>query len=121
LKRRFRITFEGKTYELEVEEIGLEAASEAGRAGSSPPSYSVSSLAELSTGSGQVLAPAPGKVLKVSVQPGDTVRSGDELLVLESMKIETRIQAPVTGQVSDVKVKPGDTVKTGELMVVIQS
>ena len=46
--------------------------------------------------------------------------NGDDLLLLESMKIETRIRAQVSGKVSEVKVKAGDTVKTRDLMVRIR-
>ncbi len=121
MRRRFRITVEGKTYEVEVEEVGGKAVIPSKH---NLPKSPLSEVVSISSAeiyfSGEVLAPAPGKVLKVSVKPGDTVRAGDELMVFESMKIETRIDAPVAGTVKEVRVKPGDTVKTRDIMIMIQ-
>lgn len=121
MKRKYRITVEGKTYEVEVEEMGRGIISESRiNLPESPLSEVVSISTAESPASGEVRAPAPGKVLKVSVSAGDKVREGDDLLVLESMKIETRIGAPRAGTVKEVRVKAGDTVKTGDMMVLIQ-
>ncbi len=120
MKRRFRITLEGKTYDVEVEEIGRETGREGSSGIPSRASPAASAVSVHGSETGEVFAPAPGKVLSVSVRPGDFVKAGDELLLLESMKIETRIEAHISGRVSEVKVSPGDTVKTRDLMVVIQ-
>ena len=61
----------------------------------------------------------PGKILKVSVQPGSIVKSGDLLLILEAMKMENEILAPVSGTVKEVRVRPGDSVNTGDTLVII--
>ncbi|MBN1648972.1 MAG: biotin attachment protein [Spirochaetales bacterium] len=66
-----------------------------------------------------VEAPMPGLVLRISVSPGDEVKEGDLLLVLEAMKMETEIHAPVTGIVDSIPVAQGDQKKAGEVLVVI--
>ena len=66
-----------------------------------------------------VQAPMPGKVLAVKVAPGDAVKSGTLLVILEAMKMENDIMAPVAGTVAAVNVRAGDSVSTGEVLVVI--
>ncbi|MFM8410153.1 MAG: acetyl/propionyl/methylcrotonyl-CoA carboxylase subunit alpha [Alphaproteobacteria bacterium] len=68
---------------------------------------------------GSLLAPMPGKIVRVNVKPGDEVSDGDELLVLEAMKMEHRVLAPRSGPVAEVRVAAGDTVEAGVVLVVI--
>jgi biotin carboxyl carrier protein len=69
-------------------------------------------------GSGGVIkALMPGRVVRVLVAKGETVRKGAGLLILEAMKMENEIQAPADGVVEEVLVEPGQTVESGaELM-----
>lgn len=62
---------------------------------------------------GAVEAAMPGRVVAVSVQPGQEVRQGDVLLVVESMKMENPLRAPRDGRVASVGVKVGDRVAPG--------
>ncbi len=64
-------------------------------------------------------APMPGKVLQVSVKPGDAVNAGDPLLILEAMKMENVLAAEIAGTIKDVHVKAGEMVDPGKLLVVI--
>jgi len=66
-----------------------------------------------------IAAPMPGKVLKVNVKPGDTIKVGDVLMVTEAMKMETNIKAKADGAVADVKFKEGDKVEKEDLVIVI--
>ncbi len=66
-----------------------------------------------------VEVPITGKILSVNVKPGDTVKEGDTLCVLESMKMENPILAPVDGTVSQVGVKADHVVKPGETIAII--
>ncbi len=68
---------------------------------------------------GGLVAPMPGKVLMVDVQPGDRVAAGQVLVVMEAMKMEHQITAPADGEVSEVRAHVGDQVDNGELLVVI--
>ena len=67
-----------------------------------------------------VRAPMPGTILSVSVKPGDSVKTGDILLVLESMKIKNEITAPQGGAVKEVFVGEGQYVKRREQLVDIE-
>lgn len=65
----------------------------------------------------RIEAPMPGLILSVSVSPGDTVKKGDPLLVLEAMKMENLIQAPQDGVVKKVAVSQGEAVEKKSLLV----
>ena len=69
---------------------------------------------------GGLVAPMPGKVVDVLVQPGAKVQAGDLLLLLEAMKMEHRITAPAGGVITDVRVRPGEQVANGALLVVLE-
>src|SRR5512136_1980613 len=66
-----------------------------------------------------VIAPLPGKVLSVAVQAGNQVRRGDELCVIEAMKMGNSVKAPRDGVVADVCVAAGDTVSFGAPLVLL--
>ncbi len=66
-----------------------------------------------------VKAPMAGKILKIRVKPGDKVRKGDKIIVLESMKMATDILAPRDGEVGEILVKEGDNVEAGQILMTI--
>ncbi len=63
-----------------------------------------------------VPAPIPGVILSVSVRPGDTVAVGQELCVLEAMKMKNIIRANRTGVIGEVFISPGDQVRHGQAL-----
>lgn len=65
----------------------------------------------------QIKAPMPGLVLSVLVAEGDEVKKGDNLLVLEAMKMENMIKSPTDGIVKKVAIKQGDKVEKNELLI----
>ncbi|MGA0558124.1 acetyl-CoA carboxylase biotin carboxyl carrier protein subunit [Larkinella sp. VNQ87] len=64
-----------------------------------------------------IKAPMPGLILSLSVQPGDTVRKGDTVLILEAMKMENVIKAPADGTVKAVRISRGQTVEKNQVLV----
>ncbi|MEL7337288.1 MAG: biotin/lipoyl-containing protein, partial [Planctomycetota bacterium] len=70
---------------------------------------------------GQVGATMPGMVVNVAVAVGDKVKSGQKLMVLEAMKMETTINSPVDGIVQSIVTSPGSQVETGDLLVSIDT
>ena len=72
------------------------------------------------TGSGDVVVPMQGTIVKVLVEVGQEVEVGQSVVVLEAMKMENQIQAEKSGKVKEVKVKAGDTVGSGDVVVVIE-
>jgi propionyl-CoA carboxylase alpha chain len=69
---------------------------------------------------GSALAPMPGGVVRVAVGEGDTVESGQLLVVLEAMKMEHAVHAGAAGTVTAVEVTEGDQVETGRILVVVE-
>ena len=67
-----------------------------------------------------VKAPMPGRVTQVAVRPGDQVKAGDPLLVIEAMKMENEFRASVSGTVTDVRAQAGQAVNAGDVLLVIE-
>tara|TARA_Y100001936_G_C16082835_1_gene679210 strand:- start:3002 stop:3439 length:438 start_codon:yes stop_codon:yes gene_type:complete len=65
-----------------------------------------------------VKSPMPGTILGLKVSVGDTVKVGDELLVLESMKMENMINSPIDGTVSKILISEGDSVQHGQELII---
>lgn len=68
----------------------------------------------------EITAPMGGKVIDVKVNPGDTVNEGDEVVIIEAMKMELPIVANGSGTVKEVKCKKGDTVEAEAVIVVLE-
>ncbi len=68
----------------------------------------------------KIEAPLPGKVIKVSVKPGDKIVELGEICIIDAMKMENPILATVSGVVKEVLVSDGQVVKAGELITVIE-
>ena len=64
--------------------------------------------------------PIAGKVISVNVKPGDEIKEGDVLCLLESMKMENPILAPVGGTVTQVDLSPEQVFSTGDLVAIIE-
>jgi biotin carboxyl carrier protein len=62
----------------------------------------------------------PGTVLSIKVAVGDTVNSGDVLMILEAMKMENEIMAPAAGKVAAISVAEGASVNGGDVLIVIE-
>jgi propionyl-CoA carboxylase alpha chain len=70
--------------------------------------------------SGSLLAPMPGTVVRVAVEPGQTVSAGDPVLVLEAMKMQHPVLSPYAGRVTAINVKTGAQVASGEVLAVVE-
>ena len=68
---------------------------------------------------GDIRSPLAGKVVAISVKPGDPVTEGQQVMTLEAMKMNTYIYAPKTGRVAAVLTKPGDAVEEGASLITI--
>lgn len=123
MKRRFRVTVEGETFLVEVEEIDEDRSAPRFEATqTAKPAASVLRLVEPPTGmseGGVVTAPLPGVVSEVRVVEGDRVESGSVLLVLEAMKMENEIYAPAGGVVREIYVEVGGQVGRGDRLVLV--
>ena len=121
---QLKVTVNGVAYDVEVL-VEAEAKPAVGAifmAGGTfaPPSAAAagSDAGAPSTASGEgVRAPLAGTVSRGLVEDGQAIESGDVVVVLEAMKMETEITAPQAGIVSSVLVAPGDAVSGGQLLV----
>jgi biotin carboxyl carrier protein len=68
----------------------------------------------------KVLAPLPGIIVKIKVQEGSPVKTGDTLLILEAMKMENNILAEKDGIAKQIRIKEGDAVLQGDLILEIE-
>jgi biotin carboxyl carrier protein len=71
-------------------------------------------------GVAQILAPMPGKVVRVQIEVGATVEKGTGVVVVEAMKMQNEMKSPRDGVVVSIKVKPGDTVNAGDVLAVVE-
>ena len=130
---KYKVTLNGRTYEVEVEAGKAMLLSEyeavapapvaavaAAAPTAAPAAAPAAPAAPVVTGAGEaVKAPMPGNILKVNVTNGQAVKAGTVLVVLEAMKMENEIMAPKDGTVTQVLVQKGSTVDTGAPLVVI--
>ena len=129
---KYKVTLNGRTYEVEVEAgkamllDEYEAIAPAPAAAAAPVAAPAAApaaaapAAPVVTGSGEAVnAPMPGNILKVNVQNGQAVKEGDLLCVLEAMKMENEIMAPRAGTVAQVVATKGSSVDTGATLVVL--
>ncbi len=68
----------------------------------------------------EITAPLPGIIVDLKVKVGDTVHEGDELAVLEAMKMENSIESPHSGTVRSVNISVGESVSEGKLLITLE-
>lgn len=114
----------GRTYDVEVEDLGTEPSPVAMAA--APAAATTAAAAEPAapptvTGGapGEVRAPMPGVVSEVRVRVGQPIAAGDVLLILEAMKMDNEIPAPSGGTVREIRVARGEQVSAQQLLVVL--
>lgn len=129
--RKFNITVNGVSYEVEVEEIKdgstqVAAPRPAAPAPVAKPSPqpakpaakpAASAPAAAPAGATTVEAPMPGNIWKVLVKEGEQVKEGQVLLILEAMKMENEIMAAADGVVASIHVSEGASVNVGDILV----
>lgn len=117
--KRYNITVNGKTYDVAVEEVGGDAPVQAAAPAPAAPAPAAPVKAAPAAGGTPVKAPMPGNILDVKVKVGDSVASGQVLIVLEALKMENDVVSPASGTVTSVNVKKGDTVNSDDVLVTI--
>jgi len=117
-KKQFKVTVDQEIYNAHIPKKRPTAKKSQTYQEVSIPT--VAKPARQITKSGGVKANMPGKVVMVKVKPGDSVKEGDMLLVVEAMKMENEIAATKAGIVKEVKVSEGSSVDRGDTLVVIE-
>ena len=129
---KYKVTLNGRTYEVEVEqgkamlvdeyEAYAPAPAAAAPAAAPVPSAAPAAAAAPAavTAAGETVAsPMPGTVLRIEVAQGSAVKAGQLLVVLEAMKMENEIMAPRDGTVAQIVAQKGSTVETGSPLLVL--
>ena len=124
---QYRVSVNGKSYDVVIELVGGAAPAAPKPAASVPvapaatvPAAPVASApAPATSGEEQILCPMPGSIWQVSVSVGQQVEAGEVLIILEAMKMENEIVAPRSGTVKQILVAKGAAVESGDVLVVL--
>ena len=131
---KYKVTLNGRVYEVEVEEDTAMLVDEyeayvpapapapvaAAPMAVAPAAPVLSANIAAAAASGDAIpSPLPGTILKVNVSVGQAVKEGDVLVVIEAMKMENDVVAPRAGTITQVSVPKGATVNTGDTLVVL--
>jgi len=136
MAKHLKITVEGKVYDVIVEDVtedagstfypqpGLNAgAASAPAAAPSAPAAAPSApaaAAPAAAGAKDKVAPLGGVMVEISVNVGDQVKAGDQVAVIEAMKMKTVIASDHDGKVTNIMVKVGDAVDSGQALMTIE-
>lgn len=118
------VTVNGTAYQVELEEAPATAPVQAPVSAPAPvaaaPAAAPAAPAPAAAGAGKaVTSPLPGVIIAVKVNVGDAVKAGQEVAVLEAMKMENSIEATHDGTVTAINVAKGDSVLEGAPIVTI--
>jgi biotin carboxyl carrier protein len=134
--QNFRVTVNGKVFEVVVEEtsgvqesgakVVMESSAAApaappAPAAPAPAAASAPKAATLESGDKTVNAPLAGTIMSIKVKPGQAVKFGQVLLTLEALKMENEIVAPEAGTIKEILVNEGTSVNVGDVMITIRS
>ncbi len=124
--RIYKVKVNGKTFEVkilsvsETEPLEVKEVKASAPAAAPAPKAPEAPKAPVSEGGTKIVAPMQGTILDVKVKAGDEVKEGDNLLILEAMKLENEIKAPRDGKVASVSASKGQTVNTNDVLVTLE-
>jgi biotin carboxyl carrier protein len=123
--KNYRITVNGTSYDVSVEELSGGAAPVAAPvaaapvAAPAPAAPAAPAPAAGGAGSVKVSSPMPGKILAVKANVGDSVKKGQVILILEAMKMENEVVAPEDGTIASIDVTVGASVESGDTLATL--
>ena len=112
----WRAEVDGRPVEARVIDVAKAEARKAEGASPARPA-----AASVKAGQTTLVAPMPGKIVKVLVSVGQRVKAGDPACVLEAMKMQNEIPSPAAGVVREVRVKEGQSVMASDVLVVLEA
>ncbi|MDO4633283.1 MAG: biotin/lipoyl-containing protein [Eubacteriales bacterium] len=115
--KNYTITVNGVAYDVTVEEGGNGAAAAPAAKKAAPAPKAAAPAA--GAGSVKVTASVPGKVFKVEASVGQAVKAGDNIIILEAMKMEIPVVAPQDGTVASIDVAVGAGVENGDVLATL--
>ena len=117
--KSYTITVNGTAYEVTVEETGSVSAPAAAPVvapKAAPAAAPKAAAPAAGAGAVNVTASVPGKVLKIVASAGQAVKAGDNIVILESMKMEIPVVAPQDGTVASIDTSEGASVENGDTL-----
>ncbi len=129
--RKFKINVNGKSYEVEVEEMldgsapinrNVQTADLVQPQSNSPvqPQAVQTKTSAVPATATSVKAPMPGTIMSVNVNQGDTINEGEVICILEAMKMENEIMAPKSGKVVALNITKGASVNSDDILAAIE-
>ncbi|MCW9078629.1 MAG: sodium-extruding oxaloacetate decarboxylase subunit alpha [Gammaproteobacteria bacterium] len=111
----YQVTVDGRAYNVVVapggDVTGVQAAAPAAAAAPAPAAPSAAAV--------NIPAPLAGNIFKINVTAGQVISSGEVIMILEAMKMETEVRSPESGTVQTVVVKEGDAVQVGDVLLTL--
>jgi len=129
------LTVDDKTYKVGLKDLGIDQVAEIKPKSSTEtetrqirpislpsnlPAPALHKPKSVIASPGAVMAPLPGLIQKITVNPGDTVQAGQNLIVMEAMKMENDIAATRDGIIRIIHVKVGDSVNEGDILIELE-
>lgn len=117
--KNYTITVNGNVYNVTVEEgttAGAPAPAPKAAPKAAPAPAPKAAAPAAAAGSVTVNASVPGKVLKIEASVGQAVKAGDNIMILEAMKMEIPVVAPQDGTIASINVAAGDSVENGNVL-----
>lgn len=115
------VELNGKKYTIDVERSEAVAVPHIATPKAAPvaaaPAAAAPAPKKAAAGANAIVAPLPGSVVSISVKAGDAVKAGQQLAVIEAMKMENEILAPADGTVKAVHVSAGQAVQQGDALI----
>ena len=114
------VELNGKKYTIDVERaeaVALPTIAAPKPAAAAAPVAAAPAAPRAAAGANAITAPLPGSVVSISVKAGDAVKAGQQLAVIEAMKMENEILAPADGTVAAVHVSAGQAVQQGDALI----
>ncbi len=116
----YTVIVDGEKFVVEIAEGNVEVKPEAEAKKEPEIVEEQESRGEAAGGMTEIKSAVPGNVWKILVNPGDKVKAGDKIMILESMKMEIDIPAPKDGVIAHIAVKVNDTVEEGQVLATME-
>lgn len=117
IMEKYIVRVNGKEYEVEVERVDGEMSAAPVQA--APKAAPAAKPAAPKAEGTDVATGTAGKVWKIVTSEGDEVKKGDNILILEAMKMEIPVVAPVDGKIAQISVSEGESVESGQVVAVL--
>ena len=125
--KKYKITVNGQTYEVEVQEIGGQnpGPKEVNQTTQAPveqpkPQQPKPQPKKTGAGKSKITCPMPGTIMSIKAKQGEKVQKGDVIMILEAMKMENEIIAPEDGIITSIDTNEGASVNTGDILATFE-